>query len=335
MSNIKYFTDEQHRILINIEQHYQVWAGAQTELRTLPYGLRWVERNGAEYLYERLDREGNAKSRGRRSSDTEAQYTAWIERKAALEERLSASAETLAQTSAIYRSLRLPTVSSEAAKILREADIRGMLGRCLMVVGTSAMAAYSIEAGGFIQDAPDQTDDFDMAWISPGPPAADDMVITMLKAVDRTYTMNTERNFQARNAKAHEIELLAAPSTIGGMNRTDQPKPIPLPEQEWLLRGTFLSHTVTGLDGSPARIAAPDPRWFALQKLWLSQQNKRNPLKRGKDFAQGNAVLNAVREAMPHYPLGQEFEIFIPDELVPFWVAWKERSSTSPDKVQW
>jgi len=335
MSNIKYFTDEQRRTLVNIEQHYQVWLDAQRALRALPYGLKWAERNGAEYLYERLDREGNAKSRGRRSPDTEAQYTAWIGEKTALEERLSASAETLAQTSAIYRALRLPTVSSEAAKVLREADIRGMLGRCLMVVGTNAMAAYSIETGGRIQDAPEQTDDFDMAWISAGPPSPDDMVMTMLKAVDRTYTMNTERNFQVRNAKAYEVEILAAPSTIGGMNRTDQPKPIPLPEQEWLLRGTRIAHTVTGLDGSPARIVAPDPRWFALQKLWLSRQNKRNPLKRDKDFAQGNAVLNAIRDAMPQFSLGREFEASISDELMPFWLAWKESSPKSTGKAQW
>lgn len=334
MSNIKYFTDEQRRILINIEQHYQAWLDARKSLRALPYGLKWVERNGTEYLYEKLDREGNAKSLGRRNDGTEAQYAAWVESKTALEDRIHASAETLAQTSAIYRSLRLPAISSEAAKILREADIRGMLGRCLMVVGTNAMVVYSIEAGGFIQDAPDQTDDFDLAWISPGPPSTADMVMAMLKAVDRTYTMNTERNFQARNAKAYEIEILAAPSTIGGMNRTDQPKPIPLPEQEWLLRGSRVTHTVIGLDGSPARITAPDPRWFALQKLWLSQQDKRNPLKRDKDLAQGIAVLNAVREAMPHYSLGQEFEASIPGELTPFWLAWKEQSP-SASKIKW
>src|SRR3546814_10570655 len=85
-------------------------------------------------------------------------------------------------------------------------------------------------------------------------------VWAMLKAVDSTFTVNTERPFQARNAKAYEVELLSAGSTIASMHRHDQPKPIPLPEQEWLLPGTRISHVVVGRDGSPARLVVPDPR---------------------------------------------------------------------------
>lgn len=335
MSNIKYFSDEQRRVLVNIEQHYETWRDTQRALRKLPYGMKWAQRSGREYLYEVLDRTGNAKSLGARSAETAARHARYVEAKQALEARLSSNAETLAQTSRIYRSLRLPTISSEGAKVLREADIRGMLGRSLMVVGTAAMAAYSIEAGGFIKDVPDQTDDFDMTWISTAPPSTDDMVMAMLKAVDATYTMNSERTFQARNAKAHEFELLAAPSTIEGMNKTDQPKPIPLPEQEWLLLGHRISHVVVALDGSPARIVAPDPRWFALQKLWMSGQSKRTSLKREKDAAQGSAVLHAVREAMPQFPLDQEFETSIPDELRPYYASWKESVRDKPSGNAW
>lgn len=335
MSKIKYFTDEQRRILVNLEQHYEVWRDVRRALRALPYGMKWTTRSGQDYLYERLDRKGNAKSLGPRSSETEAIHDAYVERKRELEERLQSSANTLAQTCRIYRSLRLPGLSSEGAKVLREADLRGMLGRSLMVVGTNALAAYSIEAGGFIEDVPDHTDDFDMTWISAEPPQVDDMVISMLKSVDDTYTMNLERTFQARNAKAHEFELLAAPSTIGGMNKTDQPRPIPLPEQEWLLLGHMVSHVVVALDGSPARIVAPDPRWFALQKLWMAQQTKRMPLKRPKDAIQGGAVLDAVREAMPQFPLDEEFEASIPDELRPFYASWRETASEERPSRSW
>jgi len=317
MSNIKYLSDEQRRVLINLEQHYETWRDARRQARKLPYGMKWGKRSGRDYLYEVLDRTGNAKSFGVRSIETETRYADYVETKRMLEERLSSSAETLTQTCRIYRSLKLPALSSEGAKVLREADIRGMLGRSLMVIGT-------IEAGGFIENVPDQTDDFDMSWILAGPPSLDDMVMTMLKAVDTTYTVNSERTFQARNAKAHEFELLAAPSTIRGMNKTDGPKPVPLPEQEWLLLGRQISHVAVALDGSPARIVAPDPRWFALQKLWMSIQPKRNPLKRGKDARQGNAILSAVREAMPQFPLDEKFEASIPEELKSCYASWKE-----------
>lgn len=81
-------------------------------------------------------------------------------------------------------------------------------------------------------------------------------------------------------------------------------------------------------DGSPARIVAPDPRWFALHKLWMSAQAKRNPLKRPKDEAQGYALLDAVKIAMPHYPLDEAFRSEIPNELEPMMDAWEQRQTS-------
>ncbi|MEO7247817.1 MAG: GSU2403 family nucleotidyltransferase fold protein, partial [Novosphingobium sp.] len=75
-------------------------------------------------------------------------------------------------------------------------------------------------------------------------------------------------------------------------------------------------------DGSPARIVAPDPRWFALHKLWLSKKPTRNPLKRPKDRKQGVALLNAVAEVMPQFPLDAAFSASIPAELVEEWGLW-------------
>ena len=78
-------------------------------------------------------------------------------------------------------------------------------------------------------------------------------------------------------------------------------------------------------DGTPARIVAPDPRWFALHKLWLGAQAKRNPLKRRKDTVQGMALLDAVAEAMPHYQLDEAFISSLPEDLMPYWQAWRHR----------
>src|SRR3546814_10054947 len=59
----------------------------------------------------------------------------------------------------------------------------------------------------------------------------------------------------------------------------------------------------------------PDPRYYALQKLWLAEQTKRNPLKRPKDAKQGLALLQAVAEAMPQYPLDESFEHALPEDI--------------------
>lgn len=323
------FSDEQMRVIVNLEQQYEVWIAAERAVIALPYGMRWKQTAGREYLYELLDRERNAKSLGVRSPETEAIFEKYQADKEVAKARLHSSSTRLSETCRLYRTLRLPLLASEAARILREADRRELLGSHLLVVGTNAMPAYSIEAAGRILEAPDETDDFDLAWTateSEGMP-----VWSMLQAVDGTYTMNSERTFQARNAAAHEVELLVAPSRASGMQRRDRPLPVALEEQEWLLNGTVVRRVVVARDGSPARIVAPDPRWFALQKLWMSEQAKRNPLKRPKDAKQGNALLNTVREAMPQYPLDEAFEASIPSELVPFYEAWKtQRPAVSP-----
>src|SRR3546814_3935157 len=78
----------------------------------------------------------------------------------------------------------------------------------------------------------------------------------MLKTVDPTFTINSERDFQARNARAYEVELLVAPSRAETLSDRDQPRPIPLEEQEWLLLGRPVDQVVGCRDGSPARIVA-------------------------------------------------------------------------------
>lgn len=322
-SRVLPFSDEQRRVLVNLELHYQVWIEAERARAAIPYGMAWKRSNDRDYLYELADRAGNGKSLGPRSPATEALHARYHADKVAAASRCEQSRSTLAETCAVYRGLRLPMIASEGAKVLREADRRGMLDGQLLVVGTNAMAVYSIEAGERI-DAPDETQDFDFTWTAESGPGTGAPMWAMLKAVDGTYTVNSERIYQARNASAYEVELLVAPSRAGTMTRTDRPSPVALEEQEWLLLGRPVDHVVVARDGSPARIVAPDPRWFALQKLWLSVQDKRNPLKRPKDAKQGIAILNAVRATMLQYRLDAAFDAEIPAPLREHYARWLE-----------
>lgn len=327
------YTNEQRRTLINLDQYYSAFRDAEIELRRLGNPLHWKTVNGKDYLYEIIDSRGNAKGRGPRSPATEGLHAEWHQTR----DRRNGAKEAIGEVGRLYRALRLGSISPEAAAILREADIRSMLGRSIVVVGTNAMPAYEIEAQARIGTGLDETQDFDMAWVGGlellNAGARQNPIWDILKAVDPTYTINQERSFQARNAKAYEIELLVAPSRAGTLVAGDKPAPLALPEQEWLLNGTFVDHVICARDGSPARIVAPDPRWFALHKLWMSDQEKRNPLKRPKDRKQGDRLLNAIADFMPHYRLDAAFEAELPDELHPYFTAWREqnpRKSASP-----
>jgi hypothetical protein len=323
VARVKPFSDEETRVLVNLEQQYEVWIEAERALGALPYNLKWKSVRGKDYLYKVIDRVGNAKSLGPRSAENQAVFESYQSDKATAGARRDGSRAALDETSRLYRALRLPMIPSEAAEILREADRRSLLGSHLLVIGTNALPAYFIEAGGRIMNAPAETNDFDMAWSAATSDADDNAVWAMLKSVDGTYTVNTEKTFQARNAKAYEVELLVAPSRAKSVGRNARPRPVALDEQEWLLKGRFVTRVVVGRDGSPARMVVPDPRWFALQKLWMSEQEKRNPLKRGKDQRQGIALLDAIHAAMPQFKIDANFEAEIPDELKSHYDRWK------------
>jgi hypothetical protein len=322
------FSDEQARVIVNLDQAYQVWMEALRTLNDMPYNMRIKQVSGREYLYEVTDRRGSMKSRGPLDGDKRSEYDQYKTEKAELKERLSKSKEILVEQASLYRALRLPMLPAEAGKVLREADRLRYLGEQAMVVGTNALIAYALEANGFIRDAPDMTMDFDMALTGLEADEERPTLWKVLKEADMTYSVNTERPFQARNAKAYEVEILSAPSRASGQIAQDRPRPIPLPEQEWLLNGRRVDRVVGVRDGEAARMVAPDPRWFALQKLWMAEKPDRDPQKIAKDHKQGIAVLDAVWIAMRHYPIDDAFIAELPDALRPHFERWNGQKPT-------
>jgi hypothetical protein len=54
---------------------------------------------------------------------------------------------------------------------------------------------------------------------------------------------------------------------------------------------------------------------MSLHKLWLADKPGRSALKVDKDRAQGAALLRAVRDHMPQYPMDEGFTAALPVEL--------------------
>lgn len=327
MPRVRPFTDEQARALINLRPRYEALIEAERGLAQLPYNLIRKRVGDREYLYEVLDRANNGKSIGRMSPELEQRLADYRTVKHDLQQRRTKAQGLVHEIGRLARPLRLPMLSSVAGELLRELDKRGLLDGTMMVVGTNCLPAYLLEAAGSIAEAPDETEDFDIAWVAEQR-SEEAALWAALKAADSTFTVNSEREFQARNSSAYEVELLVAPSRVATMNGRERPRPVPLIEQEWLLPGRRVDQVVPCRDGTAARLVVPDPRWFALHKLWLSEKPSRNPLKRDKDRQQGQALLDAVVEAMPHYPLDADFERNLPPELKLHYEAWQGRRST-------
>lgn len=319
--------DEGLRLLANLAQHYGAWRDAARQ--TAEGRLAWKTVSDREYLYRIVDSKGNGKSLGPRSPENEALF----ESDQIARQTEKRAWDNVLQDGALYRALRLPRIASFAGEILRELDIESMLGSPgVLVVGTNAMAAYAIEATALLPTHIDATKDFDLTWVANEDRTPyDPTLFGALKKVDSTYTINAERTFQARNADGEEVELLLPESLKRAFPRHERFRPIPLPEQDWLLPGTRVDHVACGMDGKPARIVAPDPRWFALHKRWLSRKPSRDRLKVTKDEEQGLLLLDLVRSRMPRFPLDAAFRQSLPPELVPWFDDWARSRAIALD----
>jgi hypothetical protein len=311
------FSDEQLRAAINLADAYEAWLPLARSAPAYADRLGWKTISGKQYLYRIRDRRGNGTSLGPRNPDTEQLHAEYQSAKTALREQVGRISPTLDEATAVYRALRLPMIDSYAASVLRELDLRELLGPVVIAVGTTATAAYQLEAAGTFDAPAHATRDFDLTWVAQE--MADRPVLwEALKEMDDTFVVNQERTFQARNQDAREIELLVGTERAAAVGR-EPLQPVPLPEQDWLYRGRPLRRIITGLDARPAPLVVPDPRWFALHKRWLSEKPGREPLKKPKDRNQAHMVWAAVRERMPHYPVDNSFRAALPEVLQPVY----------------
>jgi hypothetical protein len=61
------------------------------------------------------------------------------------------------------------------------------------------------------------------------------------------------------------------------------------------------SQVVIGRRGDPVTMGVPDPRALALHKLWLSQQEDREPPRRLRDRLQAKALAELILRYLPQY----------------------------------
>ena len=310
-------TNEQLRLLENLTVAYDEWIAAERSLFRQGGRLAWKVIDGKDHLYRVIDRVGNAEYVGPRNAETEKLATREMPERKDARQRARALKRRFPELAAQYRALKLPRIADAAARVLVECDRRALLGSAVLVVGTNAMGAYELEAMDRFATGLDATEDCDLTWsgheglaLSTTTPLSDAM-----KAVDSTYTVNAEKPFQIRNQMAYEVELLLPPSRTSGFPKQEKIRPLPLPEQDWLVLGTPVTQIVTSQRGIVTRLVVPDPRYFALHKRWLSDKPERNPRKKGKDRQQAEALWAAIKTSMPLYPVNHDFRNALPKEL--------------------
>jgi hypothetical protein len=291
---------EQRRIAIDISQLSEHLLELQEERRTFRGGVRWKKVAGRDYLVRTIDRVGGTRSLGRRSPTTEETYREFIETKRDLDARIKTIHEQIVRQARFCVAAGINRVPRIAADIVRSLDASGLLGNHLIILGSHALYAYEMAAGVHLRVGLLQTDDLDTLLqtkneIELAGSIRNLGLLGILQRVDRTFKPQRKRSFRAVNAKGFMVDLIRAPIDIGTVGLTSigrEPDLIAesLRGLDWLAAAPRMTQIVIAENGFPVRFVVPDPRVFALHKLWVSIQPTRDPVKRKRDFRQGEAV---------------------------------------------
>ena len=125
----------------------------------------------------------------------------------------------------------------------------------------------------------------------------------LLRRVDRSF--HADYGMNPTNRDGYIVDLLC-PETdnLESMRSGSDILAVQMAGAEWLLQSPQMEQVVIGEDGWPLRIVVPEPRTFALHKLWVSRRDDRQPIKRPRDADHARLVAELVRVY-----LGKKFAI--------------------------
>lgn len=311
---MKALSNQQRLHLVNSEQLYENYRAALRHASAHTYGMRWKSVRGADYLFRDSDARGNGKSLGPRSVETEATLAAFLQGRAAANERLDGIRAALDEQARLNKALRLARVPRVIARILRELDAAGLY-KSFTVLGTQALFGY--EAAGGVQFLVEllASGDIDLLYdhrqkITLVSNKLDGRgLLGLLKRADRTFECIRKRDFRAANAGQFMVDLIVPPRGMRAADpvsfAADDLVAAEVPGLQWLQSAPKIDTVAIDETGWPTPFRIPDPRAFALHKAWLSTRPDRDPVKKPRDLAQAKAVAALVREYMPHLPFSE------------------------------
>lgn len=312
---------------VDMTQLWDAWIEAD-DLRRHSFrgSIRWEDRNGRDYLYSR--KRGVVKSLGPRSPETEQTHAAFHQGREANKSRLSSLSVEMDRQAAVLRSLnarRLPLVAARTLRALRTHD----KAATIRVIGTNALYAYEAMAGVVFSPEPTATGDVDILVDDRNRlrllTDADEQVgLTRLvqQEVDKTFQSRNTMDFRLTNDKGYMIEFVRPepmpmhrPMPGADPLETGDIHPAPIAGLQWLINSPVVEVIVLDERGFPAPMRCPDPRYWAVHKLWLSTRPDRDPQKKTRDQQQADVMLRLIAERLPQFPLDPGFRNMLPKEL--------------------
>jgi hypothetical protein len=320
------FDPGQHHTLDQAIPAYQAYLDVLLQRRTVRGGMHWKTISGHQYLYKYRDRFGRGRSLGPRSPQTEALLQEFLDQRREIAGRLASRRQQLNRAARFCRAALLHRVPHLVTRLLRRLEGGAYDGPPLVVIGTQALHAYEFAAGAFIVPPPASLfwsgshNRLTLAATGPFPP---DLALSLLRRADRSFELLPGNDLAAVNRHGFQVSFLRPPAP-------QAPQPLPAKDGPGLavpdatgdlnalLSAPPFSQVVIGRRGDPATMGVPDPRALALHKLWLSQQEDREPARRSRDRLQAMALAELVLRYLPQYDFfSAQLDLFPPAVLRP------------------
>lgn len=300
----------QTRRLIDSEQRYATYRQTVEKLyRSYRGSMAFKRIKQHEYLYHTVD--GVAKSLGSRCAQTESIVAAFHDGRTRYRQRRDALRERIDAEARVDRAMGLGRAPVVVADILRKLDRSGLLGHGISVVGTNAIYAYERMAGGSFPTALLATGDIDLLLDSRRHlrmVIRDDQpegLAGLLRKVDGSFDLVAPGAFRATNDRGFMVDLIqprqaaiSAPRSAVGAAGDLQAAEID--GLAWLLNVPQIEQVLLDERAQPFTMIAPDPRAFALHKLWISERPDRDVAKARRDRQQAELVARIVTQYLPN-----------------------------------
>ena len=224
---------------------------------------------------------------------------------------------THARLNTALRVGRTPNVVVGLLEEIRKAGLQDHF----MVIGTNALYAYETQAGVRFSGDVTATTDMDLLWdsrkrvtlISDGDEHFNKYgLIGVLKKFDRSIELQKGElqdgeEYRAANSQGYMVDLIKRrPKSLVDDKEHSQLIANPddfwaakITNMDWLLNSPKFGQVIVATNGSMAEMVTVDPRAFVFDKMWLSQEEDRDPMKKPRDLAQARAVYNLVQERLP------------------------------------
>lgn len=320
-------SSEQLKTVVDTQQLFEAWVDAYERLRDFRGGMHWKTIAGKQYLFRTSDRRGNGRSLGPRRKETNQTFERFKHNKAEAKNREGALRRRLAEQARYCKAARVARVPRLSAALGRELWRAG-LDDAVMIIGTNAFYGYEAACGVQIFSAGRlETQDIDLLLDSRRSlelivsDVRREGLIGILRKIDKSFTIIEKQNFRAVNDRGFMVDLIRPmpkppwrkqPDMVG---ENSDLRAADIEHIDWYLSAPRLKQIVIGEDGFPAPFTVPDPRVFALHKLWLSRRASRDPLKRPKDREQAFLVAELVMRFLPQLDFSKPELRMVPREV--------------------